>query len=635
MKLHFFWHMHQPSYIRDEEISMPWVFLHAIKDYFDMPYLVEKTGIKATFNVTATLIEQLKIYEHSPHRDRFLSLWYIEPSKLTQDDKQYIMKIIKSIQPNLAINSRFTELLEFDILDDRQFVVLEVLFMLSWCGKYLREELSTFIAKKDFFQSDKEFLFDKLISFIKTILPYYAKLAKDGIISLFTTPYAHPILPLLLDINNAKIANPSTVLPNNPVSLAEDGLKHIQKAKQIYSDTFGVQTKGFWPAEGAVDEKSISLYAGENINYIATDEEILHKSGETNQFLPYKRDGVVIFFRDRALSDLIGFKYKTYDAKDAVKDFLSYLPATKEDEIVSVILDGENAWEFYPNGGYDFLEELFSALKIKTQTIRAEDVTLNDCKELKYIRPGSWIYANFNTWIGDAEKNKAWEYLFKTKQSYINSKQQDKQIEEKFLLAECSDWFWWYGEGHYTEFALEFDELFRKHLLDIYKLMKQEPPSWLLVPIAHDQSKQNMVEPQNYITPVLDGQFSSVFEWHGAGVVYEDRYYSTMDMKRTVDKVYFGMDKKYVYFAIIGDIASIDDFTITIEDDGKVYNVNKRYSDTNIKIVGDEIIEISIDKNITKQNPFHVRFEFNGQIVPLNGGIKIDKNTDFADNWFI
>ena len=635
MKLHFFWHMHQPSYLRDDEISMPWVFLHAIKDYFDMPYLIEKTGIRATFNVTATLIEQLKIYESAPHRDRFLSLWYIEPSKLTQDDKQYILKIIKSIQPNLIINGTFAELLEFDLLDDRQFVVLEVLFMLSWCGKYLKEELSTFIEKKDFFQSDKEFLFSKLIAFIKTILPYYKKLAKEGVISLFTTPYAHPILPLLLDINNAKIANAATILPDNPVSLAEDGLKHIKKAKQIYYETFGIKTKGFWPAEGGVDEKSISLCGDEGIKYIATDEEILHKSGEANQFLPYKKDGVIIFFRDRALSDLLGFKYKTYDTKDAVSDFISSLPNTKEGEVVSVILDGENAWEFYPNGGYDFLEDLFNTLKTKTKLIRAQDVTLDECKELAYIKPGSWIYADFNTWIGDDEKNKAWEYLFKTKQSYIKSGQKNEQIEEKFLLAECSDWFWWYGKGHYTDFALEFDELFRKHLIDIFKLMKQDPPSWLLVPIAHDQSRQSMIEPQHYITPVIDGQFSSIFEWHGAGVIYEDRYYSTMDMKRTVDRVYFGMDKLFVYFAIVGDIANVDGFTVTIEEDGNSYEVSKQYSDTYIKIASDEIIEISIDKNITKRNLFHVRFDFNNQIVPLNGGIEIDKNTDFADNWFI
>ncbi len=633
MKLHFFWHMHQPSYLRDDEISMPWVFLHAIKDYFDMPYLVEKSNVKATFNMTATLIEQLKIYENSPYKDKFLSLWYMEPSKLTQDDKQYLLKIIKSINSNLIINNSFAELLRFDILDDRQFINLEVLFMLSWCGKYLRNELATFIQKKEFFQSDKEFLFSKLTDFIKTILPYYEKLAKDGTISLFTTPYAHPILPLLLDINNAKEANPTTILPNNQISLKEDAIKQIIKAKQIYKDTFNMQTDGFWPAEGAVDEQSIKLYAQEGIKYIATDEEVLHKSGEINHFLPYKKDKIIIFFRDHSLSDLIGFKYKTYDIKDAVENFIASLPNIQENEIISVILDGENAWEFYPDGGYDFLDSLYSTLKLKTKLIKAQDISINECKELHHIKAGSWIDANFNTWIGDDEKNRAWEYLFKTKKTYMQSGIKNKQIEDKFLLAECSDWFWWYGEGHYTDFALEFDELFRKHLIDIYTLMQKEPPAEFLLPITQDTSRKNIIQPRNYITPILDGRFSSIFEWHGAGIIYEDKLYSTMNMKIVVKKVYFAMDEEFVYFAIIADMKSVENFTIIL--DKHRFEVDKNFQNKDIKIVSDKIIEIKINKNITHSSSFDIRFDFDGQIVPLAGPILIDKDIDFSDNWFI
>jgi alpha-amylase/alpha-mannosidase (GH57 family) len=635
MKLHFFWHMHQPSYMRGDEITMPWVFLHALKDYFDMPYLVEKTGAKATFNISANLIEQLHIYETTPFKDKFLRLWYAEPKDLSQDEKQYLLKFIKTVNTNLIINAKFAELLKFDILDDRQFVNLEVFFMLSWCGSYLKDALSGFIQKEEFVQNDKEFLFRKLVDFMQGILPYYEKLAKEGIISLFTTPYAHPILPLLLDIENARIANPATVLPKTTGDLSGDAIKHIQKAKQVYNETFGNDPTGFWPAEGAVDEKSLALYAQEGINYIATDEEILHRSGEMDHYSPYVKEGVVLFFRDHALSDLLGFKYKTLSVDAAVKDFCSSLPHAGEEAVVSVILDGENAWEFYANGGYDFLEALYGTLKGKVEFIRAEDIEKSTCKALHSLKPGSWIYGNFNTWIGDDEKNRAWELLFVAKAQYQKSGIQDPAIEEKFLLAECSDWFWWYGKGHYTDFALEFDELFRKHLIDIYEMMHADIPSKLLLPITKNKSTQTMLAPQNFITPVLDGRFSSIFEWYGAGVVFENKLYSTMDMKRAVEKLYFGQDEANFYFAVIGEVSEIQTFTLTIEEEDESFTVEKNSHSKMIESVSDSIIEIKIDKQISKQDVFHIRFDFNGQTVPLNAALMMDKNNDFSDNWFV
>ncbi|MCK4441659.1 MAG: glycoside hydrolase, partial [Sulfurovaceae bacterium] len=337
----------------------------------------------------------------------------------------------------------------------------------SWCGAYLKKDLKNFINKKRYTQSDKEYLFTHLTDFIKTILPYYKKLADHGTISLFTTPYSHPILPLLLDMNNAKYANPNTKLPSNPISLKDDAIRHIQKAKNIYQESFDTGTKGLWPAEGAVDEESLTLYHKQGIKYIATDEAILHKSGEMNHHRVYNKNGVMIFFRDHGLSDLIGFKYRFMDEDEAVEDFVSKL--LEDAEVTSVIVDGENAWEFYQNGGFQFLEKLY--IKLQDKMIKAEDIKIEQTQPLDRLVSGSWIYANFNTWVGDDEKNKAWEYLFKAKALYSKEGIKNFDIDEKFLLAECSDWFWWYGEGHHTDFAKEFDELFRRHLIDIYSLM--------------------------------------------------------------------------------------------------------------------------------------------------------------------
>ena len=631
MRIHFFWHMHQPLYLKDGIIDMPWVFLHAIKDYFDMPYLIEKSNGKATFNITATLIEQLKIYETQPLRDRFLSLWIKSPQQLTNEERNYILKVIKSVNKTLIINEEFKELLTFDLLSSDEFINLEVSFLLSWCGSYLREDLKNFINKKRYTQSDKEYLFIHLTDFIKTILPYYKKLANQGTISLFTTPYTHPILPLLLDMNNAKYANPNTKIPSNYISMKDDVIKHIEKAQNIYQNSFGTQTKGLWPAEGAVDEESLRLYYEKGIKYIATDEAILHKSGEMNHHRVYKKNGVMIFFRDHGLSDLIGFKYRFMNEDEAVEDFVSKL--SYQSEVTSVIVDGENAWEFYQNGGFGFLEKLY--IRLQDRMIKAEDIKIEETKPLEKLVSGSWIYANFNTWVGDNEKNKAWEYLFKAKAVYLKNGIKNNDIDEKFLLAQCSDWFWWYGKGHYTSFAKEFDELFRRHLIDIYSLMNKPIPTELYLPIIKEEKVSFITEPKNEISPIINGRFGSIFEWYGAGIIDERKIYSTMDKKRLIEKIYFGMDNDNFYFAFYGDIQKVKEFVIFFNEYNEKITLTTNCDCNGIKVRTDSMIEVQINKDIIKFNKVHIKFDFGSEIVPSFGGLFIDKYIDFGDNWFV
>jgi alpha-amylase/alpha-mannosidase (GH57 family) len=623
--------MHQPLYIKDNIIDMPWVFLHAIKDYFDMPYLIEKTNTKASFNITATLIEQLKIYETEPLRDRFLSLWIKPPQQLTNQERNYILKVIKSINETLIINEEFKELLSFDVLSSDEFINLEVFFLLSWCGAYLKDDLKNFINKKRYTQSDKEYLFTHLTDFIKTILPYYKKLADHGYISLFTTPYSHPILPLLLDMNNAQYANPNTKLPSNSITLRDDAIRHIEKAQNIYQESFGTQTKGLWPAEGAVDEESLKLYYEKGIKYIATDEAILHRSGEMNHHRVYNRNGVMIFFRDHGLSDLIGFKYRFLDEDEAVEDFVSKL--SPHAEVTSVIVDGENAWEFYQNGGFSFLEKLY--IRLQDRMIKAEDIKIEQTHPLDRLVSGSWIYGNFNTWVGDDEKNKAWEYLFKAKSLYLKEGIKNSDIEEKFLLAECSDWFWWYGEGHYTNFAKEFDELFRRHLIDIYSLMDKPIPTELYLPIIKEEKVSFITEPKNEISPIINGRFGSIFEWYGAGMIDERKIYSTMDKKRIIEKIYFGMDRDNFYFAFYGDIQQIEEFVIFFDEYDKKIKLTTHCDCEGVQVRTDNIIEVHISKDIIKFDKVHIKFDFGNEIVPSFGGLFIDKYMDFLDNWFV
>ena len=275
---------------------MPWVFLHAIKDYYEMPWLLSlHPGLKATFNITPPLIEQLKLYDDPLKNDYFLSLWHKHPGELDVESRSWLIKTCKSTQYETMIKpiAHFSELYHKEELSDEELIDFEVVFMLAWCGNYLRREnsliRSLFEKEKDYSQEEKKRLLETLSSFVKTILPFYARLQKEGVISLSTTPYNHPILPLLLDMQNAKIANENTTLPDHPISLREDAIEQVERSIALYKETFATAPTGFWPAEGAVDEESIEIYKQRGLSWIATDEAILFRSlGEDERSLLYR-----------------------------------------------------------------------------------------------------------------------------------------------------------------------------------------------------------------------------------------------------------------------------------------------------------------------------------------------------------
>ncbi|BCD60342.1 MULTISPECIES: glycoside hydrolase family 57 protein [unclassified Nitratiruptor] len=632
MKIAILWHMHQPDY-RDEKgvFTLPWVFLHAIKDYYDMPYIAAQYNVKVSFNLTPILIEQLRDYiQKGPSCDRILQLFLKKTDFLTKEEKNTLQKVCKTVHPQTmgyGLNHRFFTLIEKEDLDDEELNDLEVYFLLSWCGNYLRNTnsfIQSLLRKSGYTQEEKEHLIQNLFSFLPSILPFYRKLQDDGKIAVSTTPYSHPILPLLLDINVAKEANPSITLPKQPLSLQDDAILHIQKAKELYKTVFGKEPKGFWPAEGAVDEKSVTLYKQENIAWIATDEAILYKSEESDKYSPYAFEGVKIFFRDHELSDLLGFVYKDFPADKAVEDFSQRLPQKGS---VFIILDGENAWEYYPKNGWDFLNALYAMLEEKDTLTYDEAATLQ-AKPLKRLAPGSWIYGNFDTWIGDEEKNRAWELLFQTKRDSMHHAQ-DTFVQHQFLLAETSDWFWWYGYGHYTEFAQEFDTLFRSHLMAIYKHLGINPPQDIRIPIVGAHSMQAIInEPRGYIYPIIDGKVTSFFEWLDSG--YLDEKSSTMQSNFVIQKLFWGENESSIFFRMDGDgVALLDCRCFFDEDEVQIKRVAK-----------DEIIEIEIDKKSCQKKEFEVRIEIFKekrllQILPSTTRLYIRIDNDYTRYWFV
>jgi alpha-amylase/alpha-mannosidase (GH57 family) len=669
LNLAFIWHMHQPDY-RDGSgvMAMPWVFLHAIKDYYEMPWLLSlRPGLKATFNVTPPLIEQLLLYAEPLKNDAFLAEWIKPPASLSVEERRRMIKMCRSTQFDTMVRPlpRYAELYHLESYDDAQLLEMEVLFILAWCGNYLRRNndvVRTMLQRGEgFTQEDKTELLDALTAFVATILPFYADLQRKGVISLSTTPYNHPILPLLIDVRNAKKANEHTTLPANPLSLEADAVEQVRRAVELYKKTFHATPTGFWPAEGAVDERSVEIYRQNGLKWIATDEAILFRSlgnaDRHNLYRPYRFDGVTMGFRDHGLSDLIGFTYRFKNADEAADHFMRSvggIASPKEERTVFVILDGENAWEFFDNNAYDFFTALYAKLASSAvcSTVTMDEVaSQQNQSELQRLAPGSWIHGNFDTWSGHHEKNRAWELIYQTRRDVDNftgrkSPEAEETIRHHFLAAECSDWFWWYGDDHVTDFAEEFDALFRDHLITIYRTLNMQPPSNLFEPIiSHKKADAFLTFPQSSIAPEIDGRESSFFEWLGCGTVDETKVFSTMDRVRgPVEKILYGHDDEQVYLAFEGKIDALRGvLMVTIEESGRQLTFPlqgaNREKDTVFAL--DERLELSLSRRLFDGfDAVHLRFEIADgeaivQTLPGFGSLLINMAEVYAEHWFV
>jgi len=348
------------------------------------------------------------------------------------------------------------------------------------------------------------------------------------------------------------------------------------------------------------------------------------------------------------------------EADEAAENFMSQLHSIQnrnETATVFVILDGENAWEFYKHNGFDFFASLYGALEKASwcKTITMEEVKSLPSRELVNLAPGSWINGSFDTWVGEYEKTRAWEFLFLAKKDYEHHQASlsdaiKAKITEHFLQAECSDWFWWYGSDHYTDFSLEFDAIFRRHLINIYHLLGIGVPNYLFIPIVNNQSSTKFwIKPQSKITPKIDGKRDSFFEWMGCGVIDESRLFSTMQTNtQPVKKIYYGQDDNRLYFAFEGDIKALCKkgiMTVIVDPLGvsvamSLHQKEQQVENILIKSACNEWLEISIEKKMIQQKKIWLRFEIaegstSLQTLPSFGELEIDLQDDYAKNWFI
>ncbi|MCJ7457521.1 MAG: glycoside hydrolase family 57 protein [candidate division Zixibacteria bacterium] len=606
LKVAFIWHMHQPYYkdLKTNRYLLPWVRLHALKDYYDMVAILDNyPGISMTFNLVPTLIEQLQDYSSNSVYDRHLFLTEKRADQLTSDEKLEIVRDFFMGNQSTMIKSypRFYQLLlrrgedpeKFPQIAQRfspqDFLDLQVWSNLVWFDPIFRKdaELAPLFKKKEnFTEEDKKMMLSKQKSIIHSILPKYKELKDKGQIEITISPCCHPILPLLCNTDIAKVSQPNTALPLKKFSHPEDALAQINCGVEFFERVFGGKPNGMWPSEGGVSEDIVPLIAQAGIKWAATDEEILYLSMKVEGFSDhYKNDllykpyevtvkGSKLFFvfRDHLLSDLIGFVYSRWDPQKAADDLINRLleirKNLKEEEIpesiVSIILDGENCWEYYKNDGHDFLNALYTGLS-KEKSIQTTTVSkfLDETQvksKLPSLYPGSWIDHNFKIWIGEPEDNLAWDLLNETRERLVEFQQRKggdipqeklKAAWKEIYVAEGSDWCWWYGSTHSGPGSELFDLLFRSHLLSVYDIMELEPPQTLFQSLRTAAKVLAIQEPTNFITPTLDGKVTHFYEWEGAGVLDCVKLSGVIRRAVSVVKhIYFGHDLENLYLRI-------------------------------------------------------------------------------------
>lgn len=593
-----FWHMHQPFYkdLVTGEYILPWVRLHATKDYYDMVAILDKfPEVKANFNLVPSLMAQVEDYVKNDVSDRFLTLTRKEPKELREDERVFILQNFFMANPDTMIKpypryqdlllkrGRFASPAELQKVARRfspqELLDLQVWFNLTWFGFIYKNQdpvIKELIAKGKYFtEEDKRLVLEKQKEIMGLIVPKYRELAERGQIELTTTPYYHPILPLLCNTDIARESWHNLPLPETPFRHPEDADAQIRMAVEFHQNHFGQAPAGMWPSEGSVSEQMVPLAAKNGIKWLATDEGILERSLQrlemrsramtaADLYQPYlmQKDGaeVAMLFRNRFISDQVGFVYYRWRIEDALNDFRKHvnnikmsLPEDGNNYILPVILDGENAWEYYQGGGKDFLEAFYQMSRSdqNMKTVRVSDYLAENPprKKLTKLFPGSWINSNYNIWIGHREDNQAWDYLNKTRLALEHAADGDKATAwQEIYIAEGSDWCWWYGDDHSSDNDAVFDALFRKHLKNVYKLINRPAPKYLDVPIKKVGVLRPVKEPTYLVHPVLDGELTNYFEWLAAGYFDFAGAKGAMHQVETVLRgIYYGFSLESFY----------------------------------------------------------------------------------------
>jgi alpha-amylase/alpha-mannosidase (GH57 family) len=574
----FVWHMHQPYYTDPVagSASMPWVRLHATKAYYDMAYLLEKfPAVHATFNFTPSLLLQLQEISTGAVRDLFLEYAQRPAADLTDEEQAFLIRHFFSANWATMVRPypRYHELLVKRGLDIQgqdlkrlaerfsvqDFLDLQVWHNLAWFGYGAVACYPRLAALRNknrgFTEEEKQEVLALQLATMREIVPLYRQLVERGQIELTTTPFFHPILPLVIDTDLTRRARPDLPLPAR-FHAPEDAEAQLRLAVDFHHQTFGRAPAGLWPSEGSVCPELLPLIHGTGLRWLATDEGILARSMEL-EGRPWNRQGslyrfyraglsgqeLTMLFRDREISDAFGFVYhKTTPesaADDVVRRLRNIVRETAQEEIViGIILDGENPWEHYHDGGERFLSLLYSTFSQRTldheHSVAVQSTTVSEAmtmappsQHLSCLHSGSWINTDYKIWIGHEEDNRGWDILGHTRARLAAlapnlPPDRARAAWNELYAAEGSDWFWWYGDDFETDFKPEFDRLFRTHLRNVWTHMGLTPPDQLsrtICTAAFVPETESVIQPRSLLSPTIDGVVTDFFEWRGAGTI--------------------------------------------------------------------------------------------------------------------
>ncbi len=670
------WHQHQPYYkdLVTGEYRLPWVRLHALKDYYGMVKLLEEfPGVHQTFNLVPSLIVQLQDYAAGTAQEPFLRVAARPARDLTLDERRFALAYLFQANPDHLIRRypRYAELWDRfqgsgssperaeKYFQPQDFTDLQVLSQIAWFDEFFltEPEIAELVRKgRGFSLDDQRFVIDRQRELIQKVLPVHAEAAKRGSIEISTSPFYHPILPLLCDTNEGAISTPGLPLPQNRFRHPEDAREQLKRGLDLHEKVFGIRPRGVWPSEGSVSEEVLGIAAELGVNWMATDEGVLSRTTG----MSFIRDGqdrlpdvsaehlytthryehgstrMHLLFRDHAISDLIGFVYSGMPAKDAAAHLMHNIEDSARpvlnrgrDAVVAIILDGENAWEYYPESGREFLRRFYDALQssplIEAVTVSEAIERHRDFNTLNSLVPGSWIHANFNVWIGAPEDNKSWDYLhharnfFGQSSQYVSEHQRNLALEELFI-AEGSDWNWWYGPEHHSANDREFDELYRKHLSNVYQALGATPPDHLAQPIVGAAAKPTILPQTYYIHPHITGEMVRYFEWMGAAQYTADRRSGAMHGKTfLLEVIHAGIDAENVYGRLdFADEPPQGDFEIMVNLESWAENSSRprRAIRVNVQALKSKISDWQITNN-------------GDQLARDGAAVALDKNFEF------
>jgi alpha-amylase/alpha-mannosidase (GH57 family) len=588
--------MHQPEYVDPltRRAELPWVRLHGARAYLDVASLLEEyEHVRLTVNFVPSLVAQLEEVVAGAN-DAWLQTAL--KTEWTPEERRFIVERFFSINWGRSVETRarYRELLEkrgrapgaeeltarAAQFSDGEVRDLTVLFNLSWIGFAARKddaELAALEQKgRGFELADLQLVIARQRAACARVLPLYRKLAERGQVELSASPYYHPIVPLVVDTRASSRARPDLPLPA-PFAFPEDGAAQIARGAEAHEKTFGARPKGMWPPEGSVSPEAVALYQQAGVDWLATDEgnlwRSLAQSTRGDLYRPWRFGGVNLVFRDREMSDRIGFAYSFGEAAAGADDLLSRALAAASSStapagdpaLVPVFLDGENPWEAYPGSGEPFLRALFERLRgseIRSATIGEHLSAVRAPSELSQLHSGSWIDSDFHIWIGDPLKNRAWELLGGARRRWERARSDGPNDErlsaayQHLLAAEGSDWFWWFGEPFHSAEDAIFDRLFRAHLRGAYAALGEAAPPALDEPVGRSTAAPSLMQPWAYIRPPIarTGRPPSFYAWRGAGR-FEVPRGAAMSELPLVETIFFGFDPHTLFLRVVPSAA--------------------------------------------------------------------------------